>query len=234
MKKKEILKFYQTYKLYIFPAVVILSSLILIMFVIYPQINRLVSNQKTEGDILSKMTVLEIKAETLAAYDVTDLNLKVNYALNVYPTDKDFAIAISILQDLTGQLGFEIASLSLGSGTAKAVNSQNYTIKLELIGPVNMLPALLKNIEGSPRIMRVDNIEVNIARDQSSSSMSLTVNIFYGPLSTNYGNIDSSLPELSSKDQEILQKLARFGNANLIQSQATAQSGPRGKENPFE
>jgi len=47
-----------------------------------------------------------------------------------------------------------------------------------------------------------------------------------------FGSVDSPLPELSEKDEEVITKLAKGGTA-LPAPQVTVL-GPRGKENPFE
>ncbi|MBI2600129.1 hypothetical protein HYW43_04410 [Candidatus Daviesbacteria bacterium] len=234
MRKEEVLNFYLTYKLYLFPVVIVLSSLVLIMFVIYPQTSKLISNQKIAGDILSRATTLEVKAQALENYDSADLGLKVNYALSAYPTDKDFATAIGLLQNLTIQSGFNIASLSIGSSSSKKVGSQSYTIKLDIVGSVLAVPALLNNIEHSPRIMRISGVEVNMDRNSKLAAVSLVVNMLFAPSPTNFGSIDSSLPELSVNDQETIQKIAKFGASVTKPSQAVNLSSPRGREDPFE
>src|SRR3989338_8423415 len=139
MKKAEILKFYLNYRLYLFPAIVALSSLILIILVIYPVAVKLITNSKVEGEILSKSKFLETKAQALDSLDQVDLDRKVNFALGSLPTDNDFV--------------------------------------------------------------------------------------------SDFGSVDSPLPGLSEKDDEVIAKLAKGDTAA---STPTTQLGPRGKENPFE
>ena len=224
--------FYQAHKLYKFPVVVAASSLILIIFVIYPQISSLLSNQKTQDETLGKISVLEAKAQALESYDPADLNLRVSYALNVYPAEKDFMTAIGILQKLTSKLGFEISSLALGSaGSNKLTNAQSFNIKLDITGPEAMLNKLLKDIESSPRLMRINSLEVNSSRQTGAGAAALVVDVLFAQAPSGFGSIDSPLPELSSKEQEIIQKLARFSSTA---AQSVVKFGPRGKENPFE
>lgn len=232
MKREEILKFYQKNKLYIFPLIVSLSALILIVFVIYPQTARLINNQRTQGENLKRLTLLESKVSALESYDEVDLNSKVDSALASYPVDKDFIQAIGLLQNLTAQAGFNITSLALGSGYAVG-NAQSYNIKLDTSGPLANTLTLLNSIGGSQRLMNISNVEISIARDAQSSIVSLSIEILYAPAPQEFGSIDSPLPELSQKDQEILAKLARV-ETTTGQPQTSSQLPPRGRENPFE
>ena len=232
MQKEEVLKFYQKYKLYIFPMIVSLAALILIIFIIYPQTEKLINNQKSSEESLKKLNLLESKVSALESYDEEDLNMKVNTTLNSYPVDKDFAEVTGLLQNLTAQAGFSISTLSLGSGAGSG-SSQSYNIKLEMIGPVDKISTLLANIENSPRLMRVSSIETTVGRDIQGSTISLSVEVLYAPAPQEFGNADSSLPELSDKDQEILAKLVRV-LPQTPEEQTSSQLPARGRANPFE
>ena len=101
MKKEDLLKFYAQYKLFIFPLVVGISSLILIVFVILPQTIKLVTNQGAEEELFNKSQFLEVKAQDLDNLDQEDLSRKVQYVLGVYPADKDFGNIVGIIQSVT-------------------------------------------------------------------------------------------------------------------------------------
>lgn len=235
MKKEEILKFYLNYRLYIFPGIVTLSSLILIVFVIFPQTSKLLSNQSAKQEILNKSKFLEAKAETLESYDERDLNIKVNYAITSYPTEKDFANVVGVLQNLTAQTGFSISSLNLGSSSNSKVG-QSYSIRLDAVGPLSLLPILLNKIESSPRLMRISSVETISARDPNSVTVDLGIDVLYSAPPSEFGSVDSPLPELSKQDENILAQLAST-NTQIPTSQleqAPSQLGPRGKANPFQ
>lgn len=236
MDKEEILNFYRNYKLYIFPAIVVFSSLILILFIIYPEITNLITNQKLAGEVTSKSKFLEVKAQTLENLDSEDLNRKVGFTLGSYPTNQDFVSVLNILQNITSQSGFNTTSISLGSGSSKNSDVQYYNLKLDMLGQLNLLPVLLSNIESSPRIMRVSSFETTSGKDaQGGAIISLNIEVLYSAAPTSFGNAESPLPELSQKDEEIIAKLARSGTVVVNQQPTTTtQLGPRGKANPFE
>lgn len=228
MKKESIAKFYSNYKLYIFPLVVILSSLILIFFIILPQTLKLIGNQRAENDLILSSKFLEAKAQTLESFNEEDLSSKVDFALNAYPAERDFNSALAILQHITSSSGFVIVNLSLG-GVASSTSSQSYNVKIEVSGPKPLFPLLLSNIDGAQRLMKVSNIETS-SKDAQALDASIGVEVLYSPVPNDLGTIDSPLPEVSSKEEEIL---ARLATANETVSQPSITS-PRGKANPFE
>ena len=230
MKKENLLKFYQTYRLYLFPGVVALSSLLLIVFAILPQAVKLISNQKQEGELINKSKFLESKAQALESYDSDDLARKVEITLNAYPGSKDFEVAIGLLQQLAAQSGFKIASIVLGNTSKTSGGSESYELKMEMIGVKSGLPVLLNNLESSPRLIRVQNIEASFNNLQALN-VSLVVEVLYAGLPQSFGSSDSPLPEFNQVDEDLIAKLARVGG---VIPQSSFISTPRGKANPFE
>ena len=232
MKKETIIKFYQRYKIFIFPGVVTLSSLFLIVFAIYPQTSKLIANQKTQGELVNKSQFLETKAQDLENYDEGDLSRKVDFALNSYPSEKDFGNTIGLLQTVTAQSGFNIVSLVLDSGGSSNLASiQSFQVKVELTGTKALLAVLLQNLEGSNRLMRVSSVEISATSDSQKIDAAIVISVLYSPIPSSFGTIDSPLPQLSQKDEELITKLARVGSVSQPSIGAT---GPRGKINPFE
>lgn len=231
MNKEVLLKFYLQYRLYIFPTVVALSSLFLIVFAIYPQTIKLISNQRTESELSNKFKSLEVKAAELSSYNEVDLKRKVNYALTSFPSDKDFGNVVGLLQVVGSQSGYTIASITLGGGTAKINNAQSYSVRVEATGSKDQLSTFLSNIESSTRLMRVNSIEAT-GKDEQSITLSLMVDVLFSPAPNSFGSADTPLPVISVKDEELLTKLA-----TSIPEPTTTEiipTGPRGKANPFQ
>lgn len=233
MKKEAIIKFYTTYRIFIFPAIVALSSLILIVSVIIPQFLALLTNQKNASDLLARSKSLEVKAQTLETFDSSDLERKLNYALSSLPEDKDFATVLGLIQNLAVQSGFSVTSISLGSSAAKLANAQSYSIRLDVVGAKSLLDILFSNLEGSTRLMKVSNIDLTNSPNQQAVNASITLDILYSPLPTNFGSIDSPLPEVSDKDEQLISKLAK-STAPSLSSPTNISLPPRGRANPFE
>ena len=231
MKKEELLNFYEKFKLFIFPAVVAVSSLMLIVFVIYPQVTKLLSNQQIAAELKNKSKTLDTKAQALENYNPDDLDLKVKSALSSFPSEKDYITVLRLLQNIVAQSGFTTVSLSLGGSSEKGAGTQSYGLKLDVLGQVTKLADLLSNIESSYRLMRVSGLETSPGKD-SQISASFNIDVLYAQAPNDFGSVDSPLPQLSEKEQAILGRLESVAMVN--QEKIASQSGLRGKVDPFE
>lgn len=230
MNKEAIFDFYNKHKIYIFPAVVSASSLFLIVFAIYPQTSKLITNQKIQGELQARSDFLEVKAKTLENFDVSDLTRKVEYALYSFPQDKDFGNVIGLLQQIGAQSNFLVNGINLEGGSSKTAGSQSYNVRMEVNGAKNLLPLFLSNIESSVRLMKVNSIDISGKNDQSTDVV-LGIEILYSPLPQTFGSTDSPLPQLSEKDEELLTTL---GGSVPSVSLSEGLTSTRGKANPFE
>lgn len=232
MKKENLIKFYSDHRSYIFPAVVALSSLFLIVFVIYPQAVKLINNQRAIGDLMNKSKFLETKVTALESYNEEDLSRKLKFALATLPADKDFGNILGLLQQLTVQSGFAIDSISFGSTASKSGNSDSFDVKLEIRGAKGSFQTLLNSLEDSRRLMRINSIDISSSQASQTLNVALVAEVLYSQLPQSFGGVDSPLPELSQKEEQLIVKLARFGET--VSSPSATQSLPRGKSNPFE
>lgn len=235
MKKENILKFYQSYRSYIFPAIVVLSNLFLIVFVIYPQTAKLISNQKDMGEIIHKSQFLETKVSAMEIYNSDDLSRKLEIAMSAYPGNKDFGVAMGLLQQLVAQSGFKIVAIAQGNNSKASGGADSYELKLEIIGIKPNLPILLNNLENAPRLIRVNSIDVASGNNLQALNVSLVVEILFTALPQSFSFADALPPVLSQQDEDLITRLAGAGGA-AVESGSDSGSIPttRGKSNPFE
>lgn len=230
MTKVAFKKIYITYRLYIFPVVIIFSCLILIVLIIYPQTSQLIQNYQTENQLKSKFQIMEAKAQVLEKVDGEDIKNKLKLAMSSYPSEHEYPDVVGIIQNIVSRYGFTMTSLHLGgsSETSKTTTS-DFSVKLELVGPKTMINSLINSLENAPRIMKVAGIEVSSPRSNDIVETVLTLAVYFKPLPNDFGNADSPLPTLSERDEVIL--------ATLTRAPASSQSAflvPKGKPNPFE
>lgn len=231
MKKETIYQFYQHYKLYIFPTVVALSSLFLILFALYPQTAKLIENQRVAGDLVNRSKFLSTKVAALESLDAGDLSQKVGIALNTFPAEKDYGNIFGLLQVLAAQSGFTISSISVGNGTGVVGSASSFEIKLEVKGSRNLFKVFITSLENSPRIMKIGSIDIASAQSSETLDASLAVEVLYSLAPQTFGTIDSPLPSLNQKEEELLAVLSRV---NLPASSSATLPSQRGKANPFE
>ncbi len=214
------------YKLFIYPLVVVVASVVLIVFLILPQLKGLFLGQGNLNEAQGRLNVLSVKATELESLNANDLSQKLEVALAALPTDKDFSALIGIFKGLAGSSGMNLTSLHLGGG----VDQDGFTVKADMIGSATSLGNLLSSIETSPRVMRVQSMETTSSGLGNTIFTTLTVLVYFSPSPKTLGSVDSALPNLSDDDQHVLATLART-NVGAI-NQPT--SLPSGKSNPFE
>lgn len=234
MKREDLLKFYLKYRFYFFPAAVVLSSLFLIVFAIYPQTVKLINNQKTANDLISKSNFLETKVVALEGYNEKDLSQKVGYALEVFPPDKEVLNVLGLVQNLAARFGFNITSISFGNSSNKAASTNSYTVKLEVKGARVLFQTLLDNLENSPRLVKISSIDISSNQVSQSISATLEIEVLYAQLPQSFGTIDSPLPQMSQRDEELIATLVKNRVTVSSPESESSQSSPRGKSNPFE
>lgn len=230
MKKETITKFYSEYKLYIFPLAIILSSLFLIVFAIIPQTLKLLDNQKAFERLTNKSDLLETKVFALESYNEEDLSSKVGFALNAFPSDKDFGNILGLLQQISTGSGFTIASISFSDSGSKLGSASSYGVKLQVKGARTLFQTLLNNLENSSRLIKVTGIDISSGQLTQAIDASLALDVLYSKLPQDFGTIDAPLPQISQKDEELLVTLAGLQTSHI----STGSLSPRGKSNPFE
>lgn len=230
MKPEDLKKIYDQYRIFIFPVAVVISCLILIVFIIFPQIMNLIKNYQTEGRLKSRFDTMDSKVQALENVDEKDLSEKLKLALNAYPQDNDFANVAGILQELAGRFGFIINSMQVGavSQADKGSNSQ-FNVQLDLTGSKVTVNDLMNSIENYPRIMKVNSIELSNAKVSSNVNAVLNIKAYFQSLPTAFGNVDTKLPQITDKDEAVLTSLAR-----IPVSTYSGIAVPKGKANLFE
>ncbi|MBI4036051.1 type 4a pilus biogenesis protein PilO [Candidatus Daviesbacteria bacterium] len=234
MKKEEIIKFYQTYKLFLFPTIVALSCLFLIVFVIYPQISNLISNQKNADELMAKSKILETKVIALESLNQDDLSAHVRLALESLPPERDYGGTLGLLQQLVSQAGFSLTSISLNTSSNKSGNINSFPVQVEVKGARIMFQTLLNNLEGSSRLIRVSSFDVSSGADSQIVDASLKLDVLYAQVAPASGGADAPLAGFSEKESQVLSKLAESSNTFISAPSETGPVSPRGKANPFE
>ncbi|MCR4305959.1 MAG: type 4a pilus biogenesis protein PilO [Candidatus Daviesbacteria bacterium] len=232
MKKEDLVKFYSKYSLYIFPAVVALSSIFIILFVIYPQVIKLIDNQNSIEDLLNKSEFLENKVSALENYDNADLSRRLEVALAALPGEKDLGSVLGLLQKMTIESDFSINSISFGNAAGKSGNSNSFEVELEIKGSRARLPNLFSNLENSSRLVRIKSIDISSNQASQDLDVALAIEVLYSPLPKDFGGPDSPVPQLSQKDEELIARIME--EAIGISGSSVLPSSSRGRSNPFE
>ena len=213
------------YKTLIYPLVVGVASLILIIFVIVPQLQGFITGQDDLKLKQARLNTLEVKAKELESFNQEAYTEKLLNAFYYLPVDRDYNNIIGIFRELTASVGMSLTSLHPGAGQV----SGSYLVKADIVGQVSSLGAMLEAIEKSPRVMKLESVETSTSTSGLLNA-TLTVSVYYASPPQSLGAVDAPLPKLTEGDQVVLSSLT----PPSAQSGSTTIVLPSGKSNPFE
>jgi hypothetical protein len=218
---------YLQYKLIILPILVGIASLIIIVFVIVPQVQNLLEGQQKLSLEKNRLAIVEAKAEELENINQDIYNQKLGIALASLPIEKDLNVTIGVFRQLAASVSMSLSSMRLNSQGAE---NDGFTVRAEMFGPTKSLGDLLEVIDNSPRIMKLQSFETaSVGNSTDVVSVSMIVKVYYSPAPTTLGPVDTPLPVLTERDGATLDKLTQ----NQIPLGQTVVL-PNGKTNPFE
>jgi len=232
--KSRIKEFYSRYQIFVYPTVIGLASLMVIVLVVIPQIQGFIEGQSTLSNTTQKAKFLEVKAAELSRIDPEDLSKKVNLAVSALPTDKDYGSIIGLIQRIGADAGANIVSLTISPAAGE--KNLSFAVQLTVVGLKQSVNSMIEDIEKSPRVMKVSNINITSSNIDGSVGADFVVNVFYAPAPKSLGAVETELPKLTTKDEEILATLASSSVSEpaLTAPSSAAQLLPRGKANPFQ
>lgn len=236
--KEEIIKFYTQNKVVIFPVLAGISSLLIIMLVIYPTLSGFLSGNQKLKDLHRQSQALAAKATELANLDQTALTSNLTVSTLALPTDQDYASAIGTVQALSSAAAYTITSVQIIPNLPAGFSSKipGFTLKVEILGPRATLNTYLSALESSLRVMRVAGFEVNPAKTGDTINVVVNLAVFYSPHPSSLGSADTPLPQITNEEKTVIANLAR-ANSIINQSQglpAGPSSTTKGKLDPFE
>lgn len=215
----QILKYTKYYEITIASCVVIIVLAFSSYLYLIPNIlhAKLIYDQ---GKLLqNKLSVVRQKDSSLSNFDSTLYKNVLIHLGEILPESRDYVSFFTTFDNLEQRTGVRIAKtdiqlglLSTQSGRlVKQANSPAYVIPitLEVVGDTQTIPAFfsgLQNLEG--RLITINSIQWS---SKSNRPDEIHADIggyaYYYPLPGSLGKVDSPLPKLSKKQEEIITKI---------------------------
>lgn len=239
MNKSE---FYLRYRFIIWPAIVGISTILILALVIIPQLLTYLKIRDQINQTQNKSQNLEAKASALENIDslLTQKDLKVVFS--VLPIDQDVPKAMMILQDMISTSGLELKSTTFGSSrvvdpSQQTLDKNSFKLNITIAGQINLLRDFLIKLQNSSRLFQVESIGVTFQKNQGVIEAEIPLSVYYQPSLGEIGKLDQPLPKLSDQNKELLAKLYQTidqTNLSFDNIDATSSSVPLGKSDPFE
>lgn len=233
LKLKEL---YLKYKLFFWPVTTGLAALVILSLVIIPQILVYINTQGKISDANTKFEVIDAKAQELAQIDSSVISKDLQTVYSVLPKEQEVPQALVTLTSLVNSSGLTLKNTVYG-GSKKTDKQNNFVLTISVIGRVNSIRDFLNNLNSSPRVFKVESIDVQFQRGSQLVEAKIPLLVYFQPSDgqTNLAS-DQPLPKLSSDDEKLLDELAKqsFDMGMTASLESTSSSVPLGKADPFE
>lgn len=195
---------YRKYKMYVIPAAIILVCILLILFVIVPQVENIFAMQKKEEETRSKISSLKKNVAFVKNINQSKEQSQFFITLKALPVEKDYIGILDAIGTASQKAGVSTSdySFQVGSLTVKtADNSTKIGLSLTIIGGITETKQFLRELKRSLPLSEVSSTNVNL---QSSS---MTVAFHYKPLGFSDIDFYKELKPLSKQQQEVFSNL---------------------------
>lgn len=220
------------YKIYLWPILAVMLTIVLVVFVIVPQTLNIITISDSISERKTQISQLNEKNNILRRIDVKLYQGYLNSTFEALPGDKDFTSAISQIQILANRSGISLLDLGI-SGIGKGTGSSNFQLKVTVSGGLNDLNTFIDDLKVGPRIMTIQGIEFN-QDSLDNSQANFTITAFFEPTQTSLGNLEQPVQPLTQEESEFLAELAQTLKTVPVVSAQSPPIGAKGKLNPFE
>ncbi|MFH0937167.1 MAG: type 4a pilus biogenesis protein PilO [Candidatus Daviesbacteria bacterium] len=230
MQPKE---FYIKYKFIIWPALVAVSEIILLVFVIIPQLMSYLNVRNQISEVRNRAHSLNVKASELQEFDAEGAEKDLQVVFTILPADQDVPQAMAFLQALIANNGLQLKNTAfVGGGQSK----NSYQLRVVIDGQINALRNFLLQLQEAPRIYQIESLSVQFQRSEGAIEAEMPLSVFYEPAPSKIGSLDQPIPKLGDEELKLLAKLYSIAPpADVLPvDESTASALPLGKSDPFQ
>ncbi len=219
-------------KFYTRSILVALSSLIILIAVIIPQILAYFNVAGQVGEVESRASSIEAKAAELQNIDEQLYKDRLETVFTALPQDKEIPLAMVTLQDIISRSGLILDTVKLIDTPAKS-SSNSYLLSMFVAGQKESLKTFLLGLLDAPRIFKLEAISAQSVRGGIGLEAEIQVSVYYDPSSSVTSNLDQPLPKLTAEEERFLADIMAQVNSNRLPISVDNISIPSGKADPF-
>ncbi len=205
---------YFKYKIYIIPVVACLIAILLVFYLIIPEIQQWFDSQNKMVQVETKINELNQSMNTIKNINSNELDTDVQTATTALPEGKDFADILSSISDAAEQSGTSLGDYSFQVGdlsTTKDLTDSFLQLNITLTGNIDHIRQFVSSLQNEFPISRV--IEIHLT---SNKSAALTIVFYYKAVPQIAYTADTLLQPLSPDEQKIISSLQSQNSAPIV------------------
>lgn len=220
------------YRFEIFQAAAIVITVILLLTVIFPQLQRqwyrFTLMQETQKDIQN----LKEKQALLASFDQSELENTYKGMMSVLPKDKALGTMMSGIDKLATDYGMTLVSFSFDSvgsiGTQSATKKtakkettvySTVPITVTVEGTLTNIKNFLDSANRTRPLYLIKNFDLTFSPKDATFRSKILLDGMYLPLPKTLGSVSSSLTPFSDREVSIITKVTGFSEITRIENQ---------------
>jgi len=208
---------YRHYKDYIIPVVVIFLSVLILFFIVNPQIKQYLSSQNQLKTQTQKLQVLKNNYSFLASMDDAKSDADMSSLLSVLPLEKDFVSSMNAVSYAASKTGVSIGNFQVNVGDLeKDTNPAGLTgilypymqIQIDLGGKAETIFQFINVLYETAPIAEVSSIKF----DQATAT--LVINYYYKQYSLENISSQSPIVPFSAQKENIIKEVSAWSNGS--------------------
>ena len=201
------------YTYILLPVLLIALAAVSLPFFVIPQVNNLIKTQKDIQKLQQKDSSLKAKIAQLENLSETEINTNAALLTLALPTQKAVEESFIGLMTLASQNNLQLLSLKLTPGlistdSAKVNTSNNAQDLLIDIGLQGETIALENYLNAILRTLPILTVEETLISYPDTLTIKLASS--WSPLPTKLPSVETPLPQITAKDQNIIQLLQEY------------------------
>ncbi|HSX40642.1 MAG TPA: hypothetical protein VLF68_03430 [Candidatus Saccharimonadales bacterium] len=197
---------YNKYKPYLVPVCIFVSCVLLILFVIMPQVQNFLTAQSQEAQAKAKVTTLKQSIAVLSSLSDSQVNQNFQIATTAMPDSKDFAGVLSAITGAASKSNVTLGDYSFTPGNLSPgkddLRSPTMQVTLTVNGGAQSATSFAQALLHSLPLSQINNIKIN------NSQTSLTVSFYYKPYPPAQANSQTAVLPFSIADTKLLDQLS--------------------------
>lgn len=204
---------YIEYKEFLIPLIVILLSVFLGFFVIFPQFQEYLSMQQQAEQTSKRIESLRKNISTLSTIDADNLSQDYDSVARVLPSEKDFIGVLEAISKASAVAGVKVADFSFSVGnlatpSASLGSRPSLDLNLSISGDYSQIKTFLTQVGDASPVAEVRSF------NSAADSASIGVSFFYTALpQTLQVQYDSPPPLLTDSDKQLLDRFRTWQNS---------------------